>query len=329
MSCLLLNFLVIAELCGAENRILFSGKINNVWDIYTCNTDGEDVKAVTDTLLPEGNPIFWHRKNLVLSSFMNDEGRFGIQAIDLSGKIVWSYSEKDCSIGWPCPSPFDDRILAVCEASDASVRPGVINFPEKKFDVFFENENYTSGGQMAWIDSENILVTRTFRRNAIFSETVREVRNSSTSGNLISGRYLLESFMTDRSESSDILTRSITGNDEKVLVSGGRNWLPCSNPTNGGSPFFFTRRVGQISSIFSLFKDNSNVWNYENVTNSRIYDWQPSISPDGSQLIFLSLRDGNFRIILREIAENSEREIVLKGFEQIFHPTIISTTSRF
>ena len=122
------------------------------------------------------------------------------------------------------------------------------------------------------------------------------------------------------SEGFTINHRELSSGNEQTIVRGGQNWQSHVNAATGR--MFFVRRVGQTGSVFELFKDTTGHWEYENITNGRMYDWQPSTSSDGSTLIYRSLRDGRFETIVRDLATGREKQIDMPGFTQIYFPTI-------
>jgi len=270
-----------------DGMLLFSGQRDGRWDIYTWDPDPApegSIGRITQTDAPEGNPVWWARNKMVVCSQQWDDGRFVIEGFDLNGKEIWHQATPRASLGWPQPSPWDNRILAVREdPQTGEIQPGMMEFPRLGYKTF--PQPGVSGGQMAWIDPDEILLTRV------------------------------------ASDEFDLCIRSIVTNEEKVIVHGGQNWLAAASP-NGGPPFFFSRRVGQICSIFQL-SHKSGVWEYDDFSKARVYDWQPSVTPGAEGVIYLSLRNGRFRVIYRPIGEAPEREIPLAGFSAIYHPSWI------
>ncbi|MFZ2960190.1 MAG: hypothetical protein WA705_25185 [Candidatus Ozemobacteraceae bacterium] len=314
-----------------DGGLLFSGKRDNQWDLYVWQPrpSGDAVYALTHTSQAEGNPVYWSRHNLFLCSTAREDGRFVLAAYTKNGSEAWSIELPDASLGWPQPSPWDDRILAVREDPQTGMTaPGIVNYPDGGFEPFPEAD--FPGGQPIWVNPDQVLISRV------------------------------------RGQEFDLCLRRLSTGAEETLVSGGKNWLSAASPV-GGEPFFFTRRVGQASSIFRLtqgaadrplFHDNAKKdthsqgttgltsismlsdrfsaspvfetnpsfvagWSYDDFTASRLYDWQPSVTPDGCGLIYLSLREGHFRVVYRSLQAPGERIISLPGFEQVFHPTWI------
>jgi hypothetical protein len=165
------------------------------------------------------------------------------------------------------------------------VQPGMIVYPDGIFEPF--DFNGLSGGQLAWLAPEKVQLSRV------------------TQGGFV------------------ITQRDLTTNEEKILVSGGNNWQSHINAKADVN--LFVRRVGQIGSIFKLFKTSNGGWDYENLTNARTYDWQPGLSADGKTVIFRSLRNGFFVTVVRGIDEAAEQEktLPIEGFAQIYFPSIL------
>ncbi len=210
-----------------------------------------------------------------------------LAALRLDGTTAWSLADPQGNLGWPQPSPWDDRILAVREEpATGFVQPGWCDFPNGRFQPI-GGEDDPAGGQMAWVAPDEILITRA------------------------------------SAQGSDLCHRTLSTGEERPLVQGGRNWLPAVAP-DGGPPFFFTRRVGQTSSVFHLWPRSDAPWDYEPCTLGRPYDWQPSVTPDRENLLFLSLRDGRFRVVWRRLADGQEQEIPLPGFTGVYHPTWVA-----
>lgn len=282
--------------------ILFSGRVGQQWDLYywqpvSGGQAGEAgvgvVRALTATPHAEGNPVFWARHGVVLCSRQADDGRFVIAAIDpATGSETWRSVEPahGGNLGWPQPSPWDDRILAVLEdPATGFTRPGILDFATGVFNAFDGLESGEPGGQPVWIDADRILLSRVHPAGF------------------------------------DLVERRLSSGEERRLVQGGRNWLPASNPSGGG-PFVFTRRVGQNSSIFSLAEPVSGAsdWTYENLTNARQYDWEPALSADGAWLVYQSMRDGRFQTVVRRLMDGAETIVEFPGIAQLFHPSWVA-----
>lgn len=277
--------------------LLFSGKVGEQWDLYfftpgpTGTTEGAGtIRALTSTPQAEGNPVWWARHGVVLCSRQADDGRFVLAAIDpVNGSETWRSKEpmQAGNLGWPQPSPWDDRILAVLEdPATGFTRPGIVEFATGEFAPFPDLESGEPGGQPVWVDVDRVLLSRV------------------------------------HPQGFDLTERRLSTGEEKRLVQGGRNWLPAANPMGGG-PFVFVRRVGQNSSIFQLSEriSGSGNWTYENLTNARQYDWEPSISADGRWLAYQSMRNGTFKTVVRRLADGAETLVEFPGIAQIFHPS--------
>jgi hypothetical protein len=282
----MLFFVLFAAIGGAQtidwskSSILFSGSKNGIWDLYLWS-NGE-YQNITNSPDPEGNPIFWPSENLILASKPMGHGKFGLAAFTPAGKQIWSCKDEDGALGWPIPSPWDKRILAIKELPNGWTQPGIITYPSGKFEAF--PETGLSGGQMAWVDQNTILLSR---------KTV---------------------------EGFDIYERDLISGKEEPVVQGGVNWQTTSLPNK--NKFYFSRRVGQVCSIFRLTKNNGK-WEYENETNSRTYDWQARISPCGEYLVYKSMIFGQFVTLIRDLATKRVVDIPFDGFQQIFHPSLV------
>jgi hypothetical protein len=265
--------------------ILFVGVRNETSDIYLWQPDGDSgvVTALTKTPQKEGNACWWPRKGLILASREFSENHYGLVAINDSLETIWQLEDPLGSLGWPVPSPWDDRILCVRGMSDGFVQTGVVSFPDGGFEPFeFQG---LAGGQLSWLSPDRVMLSRVTAEGFVLTH------------------------------------RDLNAGNEEAIVSGGQNWQSHANQKSGR--MYFVRRVGQISSIFELFKDTQSRWQYENLTNARTYDWQPATSPDGSTLIYRSLRDGRFATIIRDLAGGAEKQVDLGDFAQVFFPTIL------
>lgn len=285
---LLYIFLLVAAGASAQEipaGILFVGVVNESSDIYLWQPDGDSglITPLTKTPQKEGNACWWARQGLILASREMSENHYGLVAVNDRLETVWQLEDPLGSLGWPVPSPWDDRILCVRALSDGFVQTGMVSFPDGGFEPFeFEG---LSGGQLAWLSPDRIMLSR----------------------------VTAEGFV--------ITHRDLSSGVEEVIVSGGQNWQGHVN--QACSRNFFVRRVGQISSIFELYQDAQGLWDYKNITNSRTYDWQPSTCQPGRTLIYRSLRDGRFATIIRDLASGAEKQINLAGFAQIYFPTIL------
>ncbi|MBU1108015.1 MAG: hypothetical protein KKB51_15185 [Candidatus Riflebacteria bacterium] len=287
---LLLISLLLAVAVGASAQetpagILFVGVKNESSDIYLWQPDGDSglITPLTQTPQKEGNACWWTRKGLILASREMSENHYGLVALNDQLETVWQLEDPLGSLGWPVPSPWDDRILCVRALSNGFVQTGMMSFPDGGFEPFeFEN---LSGGQLAWLTPDRIMLSRVTATGFVITQ------------------------------------RDLNTGVEEVVVSGGQNWQSHVNMTSGR--MFFVRRVDQISSIFELCKDAQGSWEYENLTNSRTYDWQPATCSEGRTLIYQSLRGGRFVTIIRDLSSGAEKQIGLTGFVQIYHPTIL------
>lgn len=269
-----------------NESILFSGKKNNQWDLYLWTKNGSDYKsiAITNNSEMEGNPVYWERNGIIIASCgKNEASKFGLVAYNLSGKKIWELTDEHGSIGWAVPSPRDNRILAVRELADGWTQPGIISYPDGKFIPFADKE--APGGQMAWLSSNKILLSR-----------------KTPTG-------------------FDIFERNLETEKETPVVQGGVNWQTIANKK--GTLALFVRRVGNVSSIFKLFKTQDQKWDYSNVTNSRTYDWQPSLNDDSTYLIYQSLIQRNFKNLLINLKTGESKMLDIIGFKQIYHPSFI------
>ncbi len=267
--------------------LLFSGRQNDIWDLYLWTTDSTGygrITAITATPEPEGNPVYWAAKKLILCSKPGSHGLFEICALDLFGREVRRIGLAEYSLGWPQPSPDDRRIAAVREdPRTGRSDPGVIDWETGVFQPL--DELAAPGGQPAWLDADRLLISRV------------------------------------TSAGFDLCLHRLSTGEESTLVSGGKNWQPATlgSPSQ---PMLFTRRVGQISSIFRL-RPVGDSFEYDDFSFSRTYDWMPSLTPDGRTAVFLSLRDGRFAVVVRSLIDSSEFVLPIDGFQSIYHPTWI------
>lgn len=275
-----------ASIFAAEGPagVLFVGVRDGASDIYLWTP--QETRPLTRTPAKEGNACWWPRKELILASRELEPDRYGLVAINSQLKTIWVCDDPVGSLGWPVPSPWDDRILCVRAGADGLVHPGVVTFPEGDFMPFTFSD--MSGGQLAWLTPDKIQLSRV-----------------TAEGFVITHRYLVSG-------------------EEKIILSGGNNWQSVVGHP-GGQPVMFVRRVGQVGSIFRLWQNQDQSWEYEDFTNARTYDWQPALSPDSSTLIYRSLRQGFFVTVIRDFTNPSlpEKILPIEGFAQIYFPTIL------
>lgn len=277
-------FLSASALSAIENPagVLFVGVKNETSDIYLWRPDCS-IKALCQTPEKEGNAQWWSHEQLIVASRETETDRYGLIAVNSDLQTVWVAQDPIGSLGWPVPSPWDNRILCVREGGNGLVQPGMITYPHGTFEPF--DFNGLSGGQPAWLAPDKIQLSRV-------------------------------------TESGFVIThRDLNSGEEKVIVSGGNNWQSCVAPGVN----LFVRRAGQIGSIFRLFQLPDQSWEYENLTNARTYDWQPTVSPDGEAFLFRSLRNGFFVTVMRSLTDSAapERILPIEGFTQIYFPSIL------
>ncbi len=289
-KCLLMAFVFVLAAISARTQempagILFVGVDNETSDIYLWLPSVEGGQAVPLTRTPqkEGNACWWARNSLILASREQTDGNYGLVAINDKLKTIWELNDPFGSLGWPVPSPYDNRILCVRALSDGFVQTGIVNYPDGGFEPFeFAG---LAGGQLAWLSPDKIMLSRVTADGFVITH------------------------------------RELSTGSETVIVSGGQNWQSHVNEATGR--MFFVRRVGQTGSIFELFQNADHSWEYENITNGRVYDWQPGTSSDGRTLIYRSLRDGRFETAIRDLTSGQEKQLAMPGFSQIYFPVIL------
>lgn len=283
---LLSNSLVVAQETPAA--VLFVGEKDNGSDIYIWRPADENsgwLQKITNTAQKEGNARWWPHKQLILASQEISENHYGIVALNSELETVWLHEDPIGSLGWPVPSPWDDRILCVRQVGEGFVQPGFITYPEGNFSPF--DWQQMPGGQLAWLEPDKIQLSRVTPEGFVINH------------------------------------RDLVSGEETTIVSGGNNWQSFIDLTNDNN--FFARRTGQIGSIFTLFRKADGSWDYQNFTNARTYDWQPSVSPDGRTLIFRSLRNGFFQTVIKDIKTGAEKTLEIPGFSKIYFPMILDS----
>jgi len=256
---LLTNSLLVAQ--ETPDAVMFVGEkpgLNS--DIYLWRPETGQLKALTETSAKEGNARWWPHKQLILASREISENHYGIVALNSELETVWLHEDPVGSLGWPVPSPWDNRILCVRLVGSGFVQPGFISYPDGDFEPFIWNG--FPGGQLSWLAPDKIQLSR-----------VKD------------GGFLLNH-------------RNLVNGKETTIVSGGKNWQSFVDLKGNN---FFSRRVGQVGSIFRLFKNTDGKWDYENFTNAGTYDWQPSVSPDGKTLIYKDECQGDFETVKNNI----------------------------
>jgi hypothetical protein len=291
-----------AETGLPPGALVFSGAQKGTWDIFAwipaASGTGAGVKAqpasgslvnLTRSLAAEGNPVYWPAKRSLVFSRRGEDGRFSLVLLNLVTRQETLFTDKRGSLGWPQPSPWADELLAVLEDPQSGwTTPGLIRLTNGTFEPFPDDP--LPGGQMAWISSQTILVTRV------------------------------------RGNEFELRTHDLTDHVEAVLIADGRNWLSAANP-QGGAPFFFTRRLGNQGSIFQLHPpaDPDGAYTCEDFSRAPQYDWQPAVAPGGIGITYLSLRQGRFRVVYKSLnAPFPETEISLPAVESVYHPSWVS-----
>ncbi len=270
-----------AQAIESPQGILFVGEKNESSDIYLWRNN--QLINLTQTAQKEGNACWWRHKGLILASRQLKAEQYELIALNTKGETVWQKNDKAGSLGWPVPSPWDNRILCVRGHNSGFVETGVIEFPDGEFKPL--SFNNLSGGQLAWLAPDKIMLSRVTEQGFVITH------------------------------------RNLSTGVEEIIVSGGNNWQSHVNQASGR--MFFVRRAGQKGSIFELFTDETGRWQYANLTNARAYDWQPSTNQAGNTLIYRSLRDGRFNTVLRDLQTGKERMIELPNFANIYFPIIL------
>ncbi len=288
-------------------QILFNSDVekeNN--DVYLMNTDGSNVRKITDEPGWDASPPNpWSSdgtKVLLLSDRAAGKENIYLMNIEpFSPRVVTSKIESD-EILDPSYSPGGDRV--------------VYHMPNeiRIFDLNSQTDTLvfrTSAGGSATIspDGRRILFQERINDNTeicsvnidgsdLVNLTQSPSRDMSPAYSPDGSRITFAASRASGTTSFEIYVMNSDGSDQRLLygdraMSVGPVWAP-----DGKSIVFVNDREGGRVGNFELFSINVDGGSERRLTNRPRYDSDPAFSPDGNRIAFVSNADGNPEIYI-------------------------------
>ena len=109
-------------------------------------------------------------------------------------------------------------------------------------------------------------------------------------------------FQTDRDGNSEIYVMGCDGSSQVNITNNPATDKQPSWASNGTLAFSSNRNS---SGGFDIYLLTLNPWNLQRLTDNAADDQSPALSPDGSEVAFVSYRDGNAEIYVLDISANA------------------------
>ncbi len=179
----------------------------------------------------------------------------------------------------------------------------------QKDSLKFENEKHLNNIRMLTNGGENAEAYLSFDETKLIYQA--------TSGDL---------------ECDQIFTMNIDGS-EKKMVSTGKGRTTCAYYLPGDSTILYASThldnencpeppdrskgyVWKLYNSFNIFKANADGSNIVQLTNSKGYDAEATVSPKGDKIVFTSTRDGDPEIYIMDLdGSNQQRLTFEKGYD--------------
>ncbi|HMQ02487.1 MAG TPA: DUF5050 domain-containing protein [Pyrinomonadaceae bacterium] len=241
------------------SRIVFFSDRNGNQEIYVMNADGSDQTRLTNSPRPDFEPVFSpDGSKIAFTSQRLGPGQVYIMNADGSNQVRLSSAMVDEYD--PSFSPDGTRIAFV------SFRPGPTN------DIYIMNADGSNVTPLTNNPAGDISPSFSPDGNQIAFASNREGS--------------LQIYIMNSDGSNQIpLTNTVPGNDYP-------SWGVLPSPT-GGKIVFNSNRDGGNWEIYSM---NANGSNPTRLTNNPATDYNPSLSPDGSRIVFSTNRHGDYEI---------------------------------
>ena len=271
---IVLGLTLLMVCVDAQARIAFSSNRDGNWEIYVMDTDGGNLRRLTENPNGDRSPS-WSPDGKQIAFVSDRDGHFvhhvtsEIYVMDNDGSNQQNLTNNPSDDRDPSWSP-DGKQIAFASRRDENYEIYVMDADGSNPQRLTENPN--GDRYPSWSpDGERIVFSA--RRDGHF-------RNNFG--------------ITD-----EIYVMDADGGNQQRLTENRQNdWHPSWSP-DGERIAFASDRKGDFQN-FEIYVMDADGGNQQKLTENRVYDWHPSWSPDGERIAFSSYRDENAEIYVMD-----------------------------
>jgi Tol biopolymer transport system component len=265
---------------GRDGRVVYAGRIDADWEIYSMRPNGSGVRRLTNNRLDDSAPV-WSPNGKQIAFRSERSGNPEIYVMDANGRHVRRLTHSALPDTKPSWSADGKRIV---------------------FQHFVEG-----GSAFVPIESDIAIVTLKGKGVRRLTRTNSDDLNPVWSPD---GREI--AFRSDRDGNWELYTIRPDGSGIRRLtnnpaVDATPSWSP-----NGLQLAFTSDRAEQGN--FEIYVMNANGSGVRRLTNNPATDFEPALAPDGKRLVFTSDRGGSLQVYSMASNGSDVRQLTHRGF---------------